>query len=152
METKSLVKCILFLGHTSRFVSHFPRMSPAISFVCWIRRGKDTDDVYVSFSRRKGFRRDRFSLQYFFPPSLPPPLRLPLCLSQFPFCFHHPVLLRCICFFLQVMALPRHFRLCLRVSEMPARRATSFFFKDIGVCWLQRDRWGQGYEEGGIQG
>lgn len=70
METKSLVKCILFLGHTSRFVSHFPRMSPAISFVCWIRRGKDTDYVYVSFSRRKGFRRDRFSLQYFLPPFL----------------------------------------------------------------------------------
>lgn len=137
METKSLVKCILFLRHTSRFVSHFPRMSPAISFVCWIRRGKDTDDVYVSFSRRKGFRRDRFSLQYFLPlfsPPSPPPAPLSFAVPLlFPlFC---PLLYPCIYFFLQVMALPRHFRLCLRVSEMPATR-DEFFFKDVGVCWL----------------
>ena len=88
METKSLVKCILFLEHTSRFVSHFLRMSHAISSVCWIRRRKDTDDVYVSFSRRKGFCRDRFSLQYFLSPSFsfplsfyPPPLSLAFSLS-----------------------------------------------------------------------
>lgn len=84
-ETKSLVKCILFLEHTSRFVSHFPRMSPAISSVCWIRRRKDTDDMYVSTSRRKGFRRDRFSLQCSLCPS-PSPTHS-LSLVHFPFCF-----------------------------------------------------------------
>lgn len=110
------MKHILFLGHTSRFVSHFPRMSPAISSVRWIRRGKDTSDMYVSAQRRKGFRRDRFPLQcslsflshlalpLLFPPPRPPTL--------YPY----------TCFFLQVMALPRHFRLCLRVSEMPVTR------------------------------
>lgn len=47
-ETKSLVKCILFLGHTSRSVSYSPRMSPAISSVCWIKREKETRRMYVS--------------------------------------------------------------------------------------------------------
>lgn len=142
----------LVFGTYISFRISFPaNVTCYISSVCWIRRRKDTPTYVCSPREETDFAAiaslcsiPLLSFLSFFIFSLSFSLYLSLVFFSLFIFFVCPSAYPYICFFRPVMALPRHFRLCLRVSEMPATRRVLLQRRRVCCC----SEWRQEYEEG----